>query len=146
MNTPPDISAALTQPSSERAATVREVARFTAVGIISSVGYALVFIALTKGVGLHPQLANHLALIAAAVWSYYGHSRITFDYRGEHTSSAWKFATQIFVFYLLSGAVYFAIGHLGLDSIWGVAICLVLIPASSYAVMKLWTFAQPATD
>jgi putative flippase GtrA len=136
----------LTQPPSERAATFREVVRFVAVGMISSVGYALLFIVLTKGFGLHPQLANHLALIAAAIWSYYGHSRITFGYRGDRTSSAWKFATQIIVFYVLSGAVYFVVARLGLDSIWGVAICFILIPASSYAVMKLWTFARPAAS
>ena len=32
------------------------------------------------------------------------------------------------------------------DSIWGVAICFILIPASSYLVMKLWTFAYSAAD
>ena len=96
-----------TQPPPDRAATFREVVRFVAVGMISSVGYALVFIVLAKGFGLHPQLANHLALLAAAVWSYYGHSRITFGYRGDRTSSAWKFATQIVVFYVLSGSGLF---------------------------------------
>jgi len=35
---------------------------------------------------------------------------------------------------------------MGLDSIWGVAICFILIPASSYLVMKLWTFAYSAAD
>ena len=126
--------------------TFREIARFVVVGMISSVGYALVFLALTKGGGLHAQLANHLALVVAAVWSYYGHSRITFGYRGDRASSAWKFATQIIVFYVLSGTVYFLVERLGIDSIWGLAICVVLIPASSYLVMKLWTFAHPAAD
>ena len=36
--------------------------------------------------------------------------------------------------------------QLGFDSIWGLAICVVLIPASSYAVMKLWTFARPTAE
>ena len=50
------------------------------------------------------------------------------------------------VFYFLSSAVYFAVERIGLDSIWGVAICFILIPASSYLVMKLWTFAYSAVD
>ena len=82
LTTQPDMTAALTPPPSERAATFREVMRFVAVGMISSVGYALLFIVLTKGLGLHPQLANHLALIAAAIWSILWSSRITFGYRG----------------------------------------------------------------
>jgi len=146
MNTPPEISAALAQPPPDRAARVREVMRFTAVGMISSVGYALVFIMLAKRFGLNPHLANHLALVAAAVWSYYGHSRITFAYRGDRKSSIWKFVAQFVVFYFLSSAVYFAVERMGLDSVWGVAICFILIPASSYLVMKLWTFAYSAAD
>ena len=142
MNFQQDSIAARTQPPPSRAATLRELIRFVAVGMISSVGYALVFIVLAKGLGLHPQFANHLALLVAAFWSYYGHSRITFGYGGS-ASAAWRFATQIAVFYVLSAAVYFVVARRGLDPIWGVAICFVLIPASSYAVMKLWTFARP---
>jgi putative flippase GtrA len=143
MNRQQESIAAAKQPLPIQAATFRELVRFVAVGMISSVGYALVFIVLAKGFSLHPQAANHLALLVAAVWSYYGHSRITFEH-GAGAYSAWKFATQIVVFYLLSAAVYFVVARLGLDPIWGVAICFILIPASSYAVMKLWTFARPA--
>jgi putative flippase GtrA len=138
--------ATVTRCPPKRAATFRELVRFAGVGIVSSIAYALVFIVLTKGLGLHPQLSNYPALIAAAIWSYFGHSRITFEYSGDRMSAAWRFAAQIAVFYLLSSAAYWLVERLGFDSIWGLAICVVLIPASSYLVMKLWTFARLTGD
>ena len=81
----------------------RQLIRFAAIGVASTLAYLLLFAVLRTGIG--PQWANFIALLATAVANTAANRRLTFGVRGN--DRAWKHQAQ--------GLLVFGIG-LGLTS------------------------------
>jgi putative flippase GtrA len=123
--------------------TVARLARFTVVGLAAMAAYALIVTALNMA-GLKPAwLASGMAYATAAIWSYFGHRRISFRSDAPH-----KVAGPRFVLVTLTGQGL-AIAIPAIVSDWGgwpsayatLAVC-VICPGVSFILNSGFVFAR----
>jgi putative flippase GtrA len=74
-------SPALQRPNRTRRQTIRRLVRFAGVGIVSTIAYALLYLAFRQVIG--PFVANALALLLTAVVNTAANRRLTFEVRGS---------------------------------------------------------------
>jgi putative flippase GtrA len=129
-----------TMKSGKNVPPFREVVAFATIGVTGTGLYAAVVLMLTQLGGVNLFLANHLAIIASATWSYFGHRWITFAYNAAHAPAIRRFLAQLVILYIISNGLLMAANRLGLDSIWGVAATVTLNPAINYFALKFWVF------
>ena len=127
------------------------VARFMAVGVASTLAYALLYVLVHAFTGA--QLANGLALALTAVGNTAANRRLTFGVRGraglarQHLMGAVVFAIALG---LTTGALTL-LEALVANPSRGLELA-VLIPASTcatvtrYVALRMWVFARPRTD
>ena len=123
------------------------VARFIAVGLVSTLAHALLFLALRSGLG--PAWANAVALAVTAVGNTAANRRFTFGVRGRagllrhHVRGA-----LVFVLTLALTNCALLVLH-GLDATPPGAVELAVLVAANltatvtrYVAMRTWVFAQ----
>ena len=71
----------LTRPFTLRSNTIRQVARFGAIGVVSTLAYVALYAWLRQGTSAG--LANALALVVTAVGNTAANRRLTFEVRGQ---------------------------------------------------------------
>jgi len=70
------------RPACRRSTFRRQVLSFAAIGVLSTLSYAALYLALRQGVGA--QASNALALLITAIANTAANRRFTFDVRGSH--------------------------------------------------------------
>jgi putative flippase GtrA len=129
-------------------ALTRQLARFVAVGVASTVAYLALFVLLHPGVGA--QAANLLALLVTALLNTAANRRFTFGVRGRAKRAAHQ-AQGLVVFALGSGLTS---GSLALLHASGVTArtteTLVLVSANLFStllrflLLRAWVFGSPS--
>lgn len=132
-----------------RLAFATPVARFTAVGVLSTIAYALLFLALRTGGGLGAGVANAVALAVTAVANTAANRRLTFGVMGragllsQHAAGALVYAITLA---LTAGAL--GVLH-GVAPDASHAVELTVLVAASlvatvtrYVALKTWVFAR----
>jgi putative flippase GtrA len=66
---------------SRSSSTVRQVAAFAAIGVVSTIAYAVLYVAMRAAV--EPTVANAIALVITAVGNTAANRRLTFSVRGR---------------------------------------------------------------
>ena len=143
----PDIEIVIPRQGVARLVAASAVARFAAVGVASTLAYALLFLILRGALG--PAVANGLSLAVTAVGNTAANRRLTFRIRGRAGALRHHVAGAA-VFILTLGLTTAALGVLhGLDAHPARWLELTVLVVSSlaatvtrYVVLKSWVFAH----
>lgn len=121
------------------------LARFSTVGLLATACYfALANLFMVVGI-LAPAAASVTAYLLAMAVSFLGQSRYTFGAEGNRGEFA-RFCLLSAVGLAISfGAVRIA-EHVGAPPFWGTLATAMLVPALSFAAMKLWVFAAATNE
>jgi len=130
-----------------RLAFATPVARFAGVGVVSTIAYALIFVAFREG-GLGAGLANALALALTAVANTAANRRLTFGVMSRHGLLR-QHAAGAVVYAITLGLTAGALGVLhALDARASHAVELTVLVTASllatitrYVALKTWVFA-----
>lgn len=124
-------------------ANLVQVLRFGVVGILATAVHFAVLRAGVELLGAPPAPMNGLAFCVAFFVSYLGQSRWVFGGGSAGAARLARFAASA-VGGLLGnvGIMALAVNVLGLPYEWGFALALVLIPALTFFVNKLWVFSS----
>ena len=129
-------------------------ARFLAIGVVSTIAYALLYLALRPAIGA--QAANALSLALTAVANTQANRRITFGLRGR-AGLLRQQAAGVLVYLLALGLTMGALSTLhtfdahpsALLEVSVLAAASVLATVTRYIGLKTWVFArrhEPATE
>lgn len=121
------------------------IARFGAVGLSGAFIYAMLVLALVRGVGLAPVMASGTAFAIGIPYSYLGQKYFTFRSGGN---AARQFSQVIllhgFNWVLAMAITYCVVVFLGLSDAVGILAVVASVAISSYSFMKLGIFRQTA--
>ena len=116
------------------------LSRFAAIGILSTVLYAALALAL-DGLGIQATGASVLAFGLAATFSYAGHKYVTYVSGGRHAFELPRFlalsAAGLAVVSMLPALLS---GVLGLPAAVSVLLACIVVPAVNYVVLGRWVF------
>jgi putative flippase GtrA len=120
---------------------IQSLTRFGIVGILAGLTQSSIFYALAKYTSLSGFVANTLAFIFALVISYFGQSRWTFADRTKRSIP--RFLTiALASFTISSGGAWIVVDRWRFSPIWMVPIILIVIPATSFVLMRVWAFTR----
>ena len=123
--------------------TAAEVSRFTIVGILATLTYLTASNAMMFLAGMKPVMASVGAYLLGMIFSFSGQSRITFKVGKITPSHYYRFAVLSFFGLLFSYlSVIVVVDYLGQHAFWATIATVVIIPAASYLIMKVWVFAS----
>jgi putative flippase GtrA len=128
---------------SQLAETATEVSRFTVVGILATLTYLIASNAMMFLAGMNPVIASVGAYLLGMIVSFFGQSRITFRVGQVSLSHYYRFAVLSFFGLLFSYlSVILVVDYFGQHPFWATIATVVIIPAASYVIMKVWVFAS----
>jgi putative flippase GtrA len=126
-------------------ASIARLLRFGLVAAISGSVYAAVCAALIVQAGVEPKLASVYAYVVSIFVNFAGQRRFTFASQNSILPEVLRFCVvhgvNIGVSYLITLAV---VQWFGLHFIFGIAATLLVIPLSTYVLLTLWVFQNPA--
>jgi putative flippase GtrA len=132
-----------------RLAFATPVARFAAVGLASTIAYALIFLALREG-GLGAGLANALGLAVTAVANTTANRRLTFGIVGrrgllrQHAAGATVYAITLALTAGALGVLHATASDASRAGELAVVIAASLVATvTRYVALKTWVFAAP---
>jgi putative flippase GtrA len=88
---------------------------------------------------------THLMAYAFVLpFSFLGHRRITFSYKGPGLWAFIRFSlTSVFALSVSSWLVWY-LQATGSPAVWGIVATMVIVPMVSYLVMSIWVFPERA--
>ncbi len=118
--------------------------RFGIAGLISTLSYLLLAIALALLGTLPDAVSSALAYLISLGISYGLQSRMVFRVNGDSATQLSRFlATAIAGFALATGIVYVCSDQLGWPTPVGTILVCILIPLANYLLFKGWVFVAP---
>lgn len=124
---------------------IHSLFRFGIVGVAAVLAQALLFMLLVAHAGLSGFIANTLAFLASLLISYFGQSRWTFGDRTKRSVSRFL-ALVIVSFTLGSGGAWAVVDLWGRSPYWMLPVILIVIPLSSFFLMRGWIFTHASGD
>lgn len=118
------------------------ILRFGIVGLGATATHVGVLFALVELAGLHPELANPVAFVAALPVSYLGHYHWTYRAAGAHGETALRFVAVSGSSFAVSQATLAAVAALDGPYQLAVAIFVVLVPATNFVLFHLLVFGR----
>ena len=120
-----------------------QLMRFAGVGGLATLVHVSVALIANSVFGLEGLTANFAGFTAAVLLSYFGHARITFQTRPDHTQHMPRFLFVSLVGLMTSSSVVWLITE-RMGQGFGLSMVLVAIavPLASFLAMKFWVFAQ----
>jgi putative flippase GtrA len=119
--------------------------RFTAVGAISGVLYALATAASIRGWGIDSRSAAVVGWSVALPFNFLAHRRHTFRSRGIFTVDLFRYVIMQMSNILLSvGAMAVAVDLLALHYVFGILAAIVVVPIVTYFVLDNFVFPRQA--
>ena len=120
------------------------LARFSAVGAITTVVHIGVAMTVVAAAGANPSVGAMIGFIAAFMVSYFGHFRFTFAASGRYHDYLPRFAVSSLASFLLStAAVWVATAILGIGYKSALIALAIVVPVCNYLVNRFWVFLQP---
>lgn len=122
---------------------LREALRFATVGAGATLVHLVVAWLANRGVGFEPFTANACGFLAAFALSYLGHFYWTFGRQAGHSRHLPRFVVVALVGYALTNVVVWAIAiRAGLPFEAALAVILVVVPASTWLLARIWAFRR----
>jgi len=124
---------------------VRQAARFAVVGAAATSTHVSVAVLAVERLSTPVLLANALAFAAALLVSYFGNHAWTFRRSGRHNKHFPRFLLIALAGLAANQAIMFAIVNLaGLNYLFGLALVVLIVPASSFVMSRRWAFTELA--
>jgi putative flippase GtrA len=120
------------------------VATFGGVGIAATLCYFLLATTLVALPGISPTTASVVAYILSAGFSYYGHRRLSFASKRSHAAAIPRFLTTLTVGLAIAFLLPKGGEALGYPPMAAFAAICVVIPATNFALLRLWVFDDGA--
>lgn len=122
--------------------SVTEILRFGIVGLAATAMHYFTLILMVELFAISPTLANGLAFLFALCITYLGQSLWVFQERSQHNISQMLRFIVSLGFGLLSNMVIMAVSMhaLGMGYQNGFLLSLLLVPALSFMINRLWVF------
>lgn len=118
-----------------------QVIRFGITGILATATHYLVLRGLVEGAGAAPTIATALAFMVAVLVTYIGQSRWVFRQRLRSATGIGKFLTTALGGLIANVVIMFvAVDLLSLHYLAGFLTALVVVPAGTFVISKLWVF------
>jgi len=119
--------------------------RFIAVGVVSTLTYLGLSLALAAMPGVDLKLANAAAYLAGMAVSYTGHRHVTFRSRGRIVSEGWKFVVTHGINLTASTVLLIAlVERVGMGRLPAMVVTNLFVMAVSFAILQAWVFrAEP---
>lgn len=120
---------------------LRQAVRFGLVGAAATAVHTGVLIVLVEMNVTQPTPANVLAFCCAIFISYFGHYYWTFSSTARHQTAFLRFSVAAVVGFLLNYGIFAVIVDTWrMNYLIALAIVLILVPATTFALNKLWAF------
>jgi len=120
------------------------LARFSAVGAITTVVHIGVAMTVVAAAGANPSVGAMIGFVAAFMVSYFGHFRFTFAASGRYRDYLPRFAVSSLASFLLStAAVWVATAILGIGYKSALIALAIVVPVCNYLVNRFWVFLPP---
>jgi putative flippase GtrA len=121
---------------------------FGVIGVIATLTYAIVVIALVESLALAPTVAAVLAFVVAMQVSYFGNVRWVFADRVASAEQAGLIIRFVGVsglsFMLNVGGMYILTEHVVLSYWWGLLFSFLAVPLVTFLAHNSWTFSGKA--
>jgi len=122
-----------------------QATRFAVIGAAATITHVSVAVLAVERLSTPVLLANALAFAAAVLVSYFGHHAWTFRRSGRHGKHFPRFLLVALAGLAANQAIMFAIVNLaGLDYLFGLALVVLIVPASSFVLSRRWAFTELA--
>ena len=119
--------------------------RFIVVGVVSTLTYLGVSLALAAMGGVDLKLANAAAYLAGMAVSYTGHRHVTFRSKGRIVSEGWKFVVTHGINLTASTALLIVlVERVGMGRLAAMVATNVFVMAVSFAILQAWVFRAGA--
>ncbi len=131
------------QSANPRLAELARIARFGAVGLLSTAIYMVLFALVT--LWLPPVPASVLAYVLSAIVNFVMQSRFTFRQASVSGTSAARFvAMHLFCMGVNSSLLWVATGPLALPALPAQTVIVVFVAGLSYLISRFWVYPAPA--
>jgi putative flippase GtrA len=121
----------------------RQGGAFALIGVLATLVHVVAALSARAGLGLEPLAANLVGYVSAVGFSYLGNARLTF---GRPFRDAAQFVRFVLVSLLGLGLnqaiVYLLVERAGWPFWVALGPVVVLVPALSFALSKLWAFRR----
>ena len=115
--------------------------RFGVIGGISTFIHISIGMGMHHGLGATPLWSNAVAFICALMWSFWGHSRVTFPEGPSDGSAFVRFATVALMGLALNQIIVWIVtGLLGGPYWLGLAIVVTTVPVVTFGCLRYWAF------
>lgn len=122
----------------------RQAFRFAVVGVMATMTHVTVAVVMVEAAAVRPIWANLIAFCAALFVSYGGNHRWTFGQVRGHGRSFPRFATVAVAGLVLNQTIMWALAERGgLDYRIALAVVVLVVPALTFMLNKLWVFGRP---
>ncbi len=118
-----------------------QISRFAVIGLIASALHVTVAGGFYYEVHFHPLIANFTGFVFAWIVSFAGHYFWTFDRVSTMRRAMPRFLlVSLFGLLLNQVIVWLVVSFLGQSFTLAMALVVVIIPATSFIISKLWAF------
>lgn len=124
-----------------------QIVRFGGVGGLATLAHVAVALVAQRGLAVTEQQANFLGFLTAVTLSYVGHARFTFQAPVGSARQIQRFAlTSLLGLAASSGTVWLVDTMLGLGFVAAMAVVAVVVPATTFLVMRFWVFRHDPSE
>jgi putative flippase GtrA len=124
-------------------AVVSSFVRYSIVGILTVVTQAVLFIFLTKAMGVSGLVSYAAAVAGSLLVAYFAQSRWTFAERTSRSPGRY-IAVVIACFCIGSASTWVIVDWAKLSPYWVLPIMVVAIPVLSFFILRAWVFREAA--
>ena len=126
---------------SELAVEMERLFRFGIVGILATLVYVLVTLAVVASGLANPIVASVIGQTTSAFVSYFAHLHYSFGVPPQHRLFVWRFLVVAVITYLANIIVTYLLTKVfGISYLISIAAVMILIPILNYICNRLWVF------
>lgn len=124
-------------------ALLAKAIRFTMIGLLSGVTFALTTAALVAGWGVDPVAASVVGYCVSVPTNFVGHRQFSFRSRGRWTAEAIRFLlVQLFNIALTIGTMRCVVQYFHAGYEWGMLATVIVVPVANFVFANLWVFRK----
>ena len=122
---------------------IRRVLRYGAVGLASTALYVLLVALLVEVFSIDPVISAIVSCAATIVLAYGLNHRWVFASNRGHTAAFPRFVAATIISLTLNGGImHVAVNYLAWSYLLGVALTVVIVPPTNFALNYFWCFRQ----
>lgn len=120
---------------------IRQGATFAFIGLAATAVHVMAALSVRRGFQASPLEANLVGYSAAVLVSYFGNARFTFGNAALQRGQFARFlAVSLFGLALNQAITFVAVDRFGLDFRLALGVVVVVVPAVSFVLSRIWAF------